>query len=57
MTLCSSASYIAVPAAMQVALPEANEAYSLTLALGITFPLNVIIGIPTWVSACTWLLG
>jgi hypothetical protein len=57
MTLCASASYIAVPAAMQVALPEANEAYSLTLALGVTFPLNVILGIPTWVAACSWLLG
>jgi hypothetical protein len=50
MTLCASASYIAVPAAMRVALPEANPGLSLTLALGITFPFNLIIGIPAWVA-------
>lgn len=50
MTLCASASYIAVPAAMRVALPEANPGLSLTLALGITFPFNLIVGIPAWVA-------
>lgn len=50
--LGASASYIAVPAAMHLALPEANPAYSMTLALGITFPFNVLVGIPLyfWVA-------
>jgi uncharacterized protein len=50
--LGASASYIAVPAAMHLALPRANQAYSMTLALGITFPFNIIIGIPLyfWVA-------
>ncbi len=46
--LGASASYIAVPAAMHLALPQANPAYSMTLALGITFPFNVIVGIPLY---------
>ena len=50
MTLAASASYIAVPAAMRVALPEANPSVSLTLALGITFPFNLTFGIPTYVA-------
>lgn len=52
MTLCASASYIAVPAAMRVALPEANAGLSLTLALGITFPFNVTVGIPFYIYVC-----
>jgi uncharacterized protein len=50
MTLAASASYIAVPAAMRVALPEANPSIYLTLSLGITFPFNITIGIPTYVA-------
>lgn len=50
LTLAASASYIAVPAAMRVALPEANPSVSLTLALGITFPFNLTFGIPTYVA-------
>jgi hypothetical protein len=46
--LGASASYIAVPAAMHLALPKANTAYSMTLALGIPFPFNVILGIPLY---------
>jgi hypothetical protein len=46
--LCSSASYIAVPAAMRVALPQANPALSLTLSLAVTFPFNLIVGIPLY---------
>ena len=49
MTLAASASYIAVPAAMRLAVPEARPAISLSLALGITFPLNILIGIPVYV--------
>jgi hypothetical protein len=44
--MSGSASYIAAPAAVRVALPGANPAFYLTLALGITFPFNLAIGIP-----------
>ena len=44
--LTASASYIAAPAAVKFALPEANPAYSLATAIGITFPLNLMVGIP-----------
>ncbi|WP_431298205.1 sodium-dependent bicarbonate transport family permease [Tabrizicola sp. BL-A-41-H6] len=50
MVLAASASYIAVPAAMRVALPEANPALYLTLSLGVTFPFNLTLGIPTYVA-------
>lgn len=43
--LAASASYIAVPAAMRISVPEANPTLSLTASLGITFPFNVLIGI------------
>jgi len=46
--MAASASYIAAPAAMRLALPEANPTFSLTAALGITFPFNVILGIPLY---------
>lgn len=51
MTLSASASYIAVPAAMRVALPEANPSVYLTLSLGVTFPFNLTIGIPLYLTA------
>ncbi|WP_239490404.1 sodium-dependent bicarbonate transport family permease [Luteitalea sp. TBR-22] len=44
-TLAASASYIAVPAAMRVAVPEANPTLSLAASLGVTFPFNILIGI------------
>ena len=44
-TLIASASYIAVPAAMRISVPEANPTLSLTASLGVTFPFNVLIGI------------
>ncbi len=47
-TLFASASYIAVPAAMRISVPEANPALSLAASLGITFPFNIIIGIPVY---------
>jgi hypothetical protein len=50
MVLAGSASYIAVPAAMRVALPEANPSIYLTLSLGVTFPFNLVVGIPAWVA-------
>lgn len=47
-TLAASASYIAAPAAMRTALPQANPAMSLTAALAITFPFNIVLGIPLY---------
>ena len=47
-TLAASASYIAVPAAMRISVPEANPTLSLTASLGITFPFNVLVGIPLY---------
>lgn len=44
--LCASASYIVAPALLKDALPEANPAKFLTMSLGITFPLNIVLGIP-----------
>ena len=46
--LAASASYIAVPAAMRISVPEANPTLSLAAALGVTFPFNVLIGIPLY---------
>ena len=57
MTLAASASYIAVPAAMRVALPEANPSIYLTLSLGVTFPFNLTIGIPAYVAVAAALTG
>ena len=57
MTLCASASYIAVPAAMRVALPEANPSIYLTLSLGITFPFNLTLGIPTYIAIASKVTG
>lgn len=57
MTLAASASYIAVPAAMRVALPEANPAIYLTLSLGVTFPFNLVLGIPLYVAVAQRLAG
>ena len=48
--LCASASYIAVPAAMRLALPEANPSLSLPLALAVTFPLNITLGMPLYLA-------
>ncbi|MDQ1273915.1 MAG: uncharacterized protein QG591_2545 [Planctomycetota bacterium] len=46
--LCASASYIAVPAAMRLSLPEANPSMFVPMALAITFPFNIIVGIPLY---------
>ncbi len=47
-TLAASASYIAAPAAMRIAVPEANPALSITAVLAVTFPFNLLIGIPLY---------
>lgn len=57
MVLSASASYIAVPAAMRVALPEANPTIYLTLSLGITFPFNLTLGIPLYLTMAQWFTG
>ncbi|MEX0430349.1 sodium-dependent bicarbonate transport family permease [Spiribacter insolitus] len=57
MTLAASASYIAVPAAMRVALPEANPSIYLTLSLGVTFPFNLTLGIPIYLAVSQTLTG
>jgi hypothetical protein len=46
--LCASASYIAAPAAVSIALPTANQSVPITAALGITFPFNLLIGLPIY---------
>ena len=56
-TLAGSASYIAAPAAMRIAVPEANPALSLTASLGVTFPFNIFIGIPIYLAMAERLHG
>ncbi len=56
-TLAASASYIAAPAAVRIALPEANPALYLTSSLALTFPFNLVIGIPLYLSFAQWLFG
>jgi hypothetical protein len=48
--LAASASYIAAPAAVRLALPEANPGFYLTTSLGITFPFNLVVGIPLYLA-------
>lgn len=48
--LCASASYIAVPAAMRMTVPEANPSLYISTALAVTFPFNIIAGIPLYLS-------
>jgi len=57
MILAASASYIAVPAAMRVALPEADPSIYLTLSLGVTFPFNLAVGIPIYYAAALAVKG
>jgi uncharacterized protein len=54
-TLAASASYIAAPTAMRVAVPQANAGLSIAAALGITFPFNVVVGIPLYVALAEFL--
>ena len=57
VTLAASASYIAVPAAMRLALPMAQPSIYLTLSLGVTFPFNVTLGIPIYIALAQWTVG
>jgi len=54
-TLAASASYIAAPAAVRIALPEASPGIYVTAALGITFPFNLIVGIPLYIEIAEYL--
>jgi len=57
MVLAASASYIAVPAVLRFAIPEANPSLYFGLSLGLTFPLNILLGIPLYVSVAQAVLG
>lgn len=55
--MAASASYIAAPPAVRLTLPEANPTYYLTSALAITFPFNILVGIPIYFEIATLLQG
>ena len=57
MVLAASASYIAVPAVLRYALPEANPSLYFGLSLGVTFPLNILAGIPFYTALAQAVLG
>jgi hypothetical protein len=57
MVLAASASYIAVPAVLRQAIPEANPALYFGLSLGITFPLNILLGIPAYAELARLVMG
>jgi hypothetical protein len=57
MVLAASASYIAVPAVVRQAIPEAQPALYFGLSLGITFPLNILLGIALYTQVALWVLG
>ena len=57
MVLAASASYIAVPAVLRTALPEAKPALYFGLSLGLTFPLNIVLGIPVYLTVAQAVLG
>lgn len=55
--LAASGSYIAAPAAVRLALPQANPSLSITLSLGVTFPFNILVGIPLYYTIAAALIG
>jgi uncharacterized protein len=57
ITLAASSSYIAVPAAMRLALPEAQPSIYLTLSIGVTFPFNLTVGIPLYIAIAGRIAG
>ncbi len=50
VVLCASASYLAVPAAMRMTVPEAKSSYYISTTLGLTFPFNIVVGIPLYMG-------
>jgi hypothetical protein len=57
MVLSASASYIVVPAVLRYAIPEANPSLYLGLSLGVTFPLNILFGIPFYTEVARRVLA
>ena len=57
MVLAASASYIVVPAVLRYAIPEANPSLYFGLSLGVTFPLNILFGIPLYAGVARHFLG
>ena len=57
MVLSASASYIVVPAVLRYAIPEANPSLYLGLSLGVTFPINILFGIPVYTEVAKIVLG
>ena len=57
MVLAASASYIAVPAVVRVAIPEANPSLYVGMSLGLTFPFNILLGIPLYVGVAQRVLS
>lgn len=55
--LAASASYIAAPTAMRIAVPQANPALSIGMVLGVTFPFNITVGIPLYLAMARALIG
>ena len=54
--LCASASYIAVPAAMRLSIPQANASLYVTMSLAVTFPFNIIVGLPLYMAIIQWVM-
>ena len=54
LVLAASASYIAVPAVVRYAIPEAQPSLYVSLSLGVTFPLNIVLGIPLYTQVVQW---
>ena len=57
LVLSASASYIVVPAVLRYAILEANPALYYGLSLGVTFPINILIGIPLYTKVAQYVLG
>ena len=57
MVLAARASYIAVPAVVRYAIPEADPSLYVSLSLGVTFPLNILVGIPLYTQVVLRLWG
>tara|TARA_B100000700_G_C15051850_1_gene860671 strand:+ start:3777 stop:4772 length:996 start_codon:yes stop_codon:yes gene_type:complete len=56
VVLCASASYLAVPTAMRMTVPEAKASYYISTTLGLTFPFNIVIGIPVYMGLVNHLI-
>lgn len=54
--LAASASYIAVPAALRLALPQADPGLYLAMSLAVTFPFNITFGLPLYISLAVWMV-